>query len=242
MSVPRFHCPGLPDDGEVVLPDDAAHHARTVLRLRVGDPVRLFDGRGREVSAELRAVSAREVRARMGTAVTARPESPLWLALALAPLKGDRFEWALQKAVELGVTELHPVLTARTDSAARPALRGARHERWQRVIAGACEQSGRACVPALAPACTLDELLRRPFEGTRLLFCERPGQTALASLPRATRVLALVGPEGGWEDAELQAARDAGFVCVGLGPRVLRAETAAIAAAAALQTLWGDLA
>lgn len=242
MSAPRFHVPGLPHAGDVALPDDAAHHARSVLRLRPGAAVRLFDGQGREHAAELCALSAREVRARLGEAVTARPESPLRLTLALAALKGDRFEWALQKAVELGVHELRPVLTARTDAAARPALHGARHERWRRVIVGACEQCGRAHVPDLAATSTLEDLLRQSFDGTRLLFCERPGQAALHEIPRAARVLALVGPEGGWDDAELDAARGAGFLSVGLGPRVLRAETAAVAALAALQALWGDLA
>lgn len=241
MGLPRLHCPAAAPDVELALPADAAHHARAVLRLRPGDALRVFDGHGREYEAALVALSTREVRARVGAAVAARPESPLHVTLALAALKGDRMEWALQKAVELGVAELRPLVSARTDSAARPALHGARHERWARVAVSAAEQCGRAVVPRVAPAVTLRALLDEGIDGARLLFCERPAQPPLAALPRATRVTALVGPEGGWDDAEIDAARDAGFTPVGLGPRILRAETACVAALTALQVLWGDL-
>ncbi len=238
---PRFHVPALPEDGTAVLPESAAQHARSVLRLRPGAAVRLFDGAGREHAAVLEAVSAREVRARLAERVAPRDESPLAVSLAFAPLKGERLEWALQKAVELGVASLRPMLTLRTEAAARPALHGARHERWARVCSAAAEQCGRAVVPPLLPALTFEALLREPWGGARLLFSERPGATPLRSLPRPERVLALVGPEGGWDDGELAAARDAGLACVALGPRVLRAETASIVALGALQTLWGDL-
>ncbi len=239
---PRFHVPELPLGGELSLPDDGAQHARVVLRLKPGAAVRLFDGAGREHAGLLTAVSTREVRARLDERLPPRAESPLAVTLALAPLKGERLEWALQKAVELGVAALRPVVTTRTDASARPALRGARHERWGRVCIAAAEQCGRAFVPPLLPALTFDALLREPWDGARLLFCERGGVAPLSTLPRAARVLAVVGPEGGWADAEMQAARAAGFTCVGLGPRILRAETAAVVALAALQALWGDLA
>lgn len=238
---PRFHVPDLPAAGEVSLPDDGAQHARVVLRLRPGAALRLFDGAGREHAGRLTAVSAREVRARLDERVAPRAESPLAVTLALAPLKGERLEWALQKAVELGVAALRPVVTTRTDPSARPALRGARQERWKRVCVAAAEQCGRAVVPPLLPALTFEALLREPWDGARLLFCERPDAAPLARLPRPGRVLALVGPEGGWDDAELHAARESGCACVGLGPRILRAETASVVALAALQALWGDL-
>lgn len=241
MNLPRLYCPGVLPNAAVSLPADAAHHARVVLRLRPGAPVRLFDGAGREYEATLEALSPREARARVSGEVTPRPESPLHVTLALAALKGDRMEWALQKAVELGVTALRPIVTARTDSAARPALQGARHERWARVAISAAEQCGRAVVPPVAPAVTLGALLAERFDGQRLLFCERPGQPSLATLPRPTHVLALIGPEGGWDDVEIDAARAAGIAAVGLGPRILRAETASVSALTALQVLWGDL-
>lgn len=242
MSRPRLYCPDAALGGEPALPDDAAHHARVVLRLRPGDEVRVFDGRGCEYAATLGAARAHELRVRVDAELAPRPESPLHVVLALAPLKGDRMEWALQKAVELGVAELRPVVTARTDPSARRALAGARDERWRRVTVSAAEQCGRAKIPALAPTVTLADLLAQPFEGARLLACERPSQPTLSSLERATRALALVGPEGGWEDAEIDAALAAGFSSVSLGPRILRAETAGVAFVAALQVLWGDLA
>ena len=129
------------------LPDHVAHHAREVLRLRAGAEVHVFDGAGHEWHAVLDEVSRRIVSARMLQAVAARAESPLRLVLAMAALKGDRMELVLQKATELGVAEIWPVVTFRTDAAARPALEGSRAERWERVASGAAEQCGRATVP-----------------------------------------------------------------------------------------------
>jgi 16S rRNA (uracil1498-N3)-methyltransferase len=183
------------------------------------------------------------VSARLTGRVAARPESPLRLVLALSPLKGDRMELVIQKATELGVAAIRPVVTARTDAVARPALKGTRQERWDKVASGAAEQCGRAVVPDVAPACTLAQFLAEPADGAlRLLFDEAPGQPALSTLSRpAAAVLALVGPAGGWEPHEVERLQAAEFRRVSLGPRVLRAETAAIALVAALQLLWGDL-
>jgi 16S rRNA (uracil1498-N3)-methyltransferase len=150
-------------------------------------------------------------------------------------------ELVVQKATELGVAEIRPVITVRTDAAARPALKGSRQERWEKVASGAAEQCGRAVVPLVAPTTTLPALLGEPFEGLKLLFLERSGPAPLSALPRPQRVLMLVGPAGGWEDAEVAQAAAAGFVSAGLGPRILRAETAALAAVSAVQVLWGDL-
>jgi 16S rRNA (uracil1498-N3)-methyltransferase len=150
-------------------------------------------------------------------------------------------ELVVQKATELGVAEIRPVVTVRTDAAARPALKGSRQERWEKVASGAAEQCGRAVVPLVAPTTTLPVLLGEPFEGLKLLFLERRAPSPLSSLRRPPRVLLLVGPAGGWEDAEVEQATAAGFVAAGLGPRILRAETAALAAVSAVQVLWGDL-
>src|SRR5512139_3534965 len=133
MSLPRFHVPRAAPGARVVLPEHTAHHAREVLRLRPGAAVRVFDGAGAEFEAVLDEVTRRTVSARIGHAMAARPESPLHLVLAISPLKGDRMELVVQKATELGVTEIWPVVTFRTDAAARPALRGSRGERWDRV-------------------------------------------------------------------------------------------------------------
>ena len=242
MTSHRFHVPEAGPGGRVSLPEHAAHHAREVLRLRAGAAVRIFDGAGAEFEAELDSVTRRGVEARIGHAVAARPESPLRLVLALSPLKGDRMELVIQKATELGVAEVWPVVTARTDAAARPALEGTRQERWEKVASGAAEQCGRAVVPHIAPTATFAELLGRPFDGQRVVFVETPGAPPLAPLPRPpAAALLLIGPAGGWEPRETERLSQAGFAPAGLGPRILRSETAALAAVVAAQVLWGDL-
>jgi 16S rRNA (uracil1498-N3)-methyltransferase len=244
VTTPRFHVAAAAPGARLVLPEHAAHHAREVLRLRPGAAVRVFDGRGAEFEAMIETVSRRIVEVRLAHAVAARPESPLHLSLALSPLKGDRMELVIQKATELGVSSIQPVVTARTDAVARPALRGTRQERWSRVASGAAEQCGRAVVPPVEATTTLAAFLAGLSTGRRLLLLETGGLPSLASLepPRAeNRACLLLGPAGGWDDAEVQAASRAGFVAVGLGPRILRAETAAISAVAIVQALWGDL-
>ena len=135
-------------------------------------------------------------------------------------------------------------MTFRTDAAARPALHGSRSERWERVAASAAEQSGRARVPHVAPTTTLRGLVERPFEGRRVALLETPGHPPLASLAidAAAPLLLLVGPAGGFEPAEADELRAAGFAAASLGPRILRAETAGVAAVAIAQSRWGDLA
>ncbi len=241
MSLPRFHVPEAAPGARVHLPDHAAHHAREVLRLRSGDGVSVFDGAGNEWGAVLDAVTRREVTAHLGERLVPRPESPLRLELALSPLKGDRMELVVQKATELGVSAIRPVVTARTDAAARPALHGSRQERWGKVASGAAEQCGRAVVPEVAQTVTLERLLELPFHGTKALLLERDAPPPLASLARPAALLLLIGPAGGFETWETERLAAAGFQAVALGPRILRAETAAIAAVALAQALWGDL-
>jgi 16S rRNA (uracil1498-N3)-methyltransferase len=242
MSVPRFFEPGAQPGARLRLSEPTARHAREVLRLRAGALVHLFDGAGHEFEATLEEVSRRTVVARLVRAVAARPESPLALTLALSPLRGDRMELVLQKATELGVTVIRPVVTARTDSAARPALRGARDARWERVAASAAEQCGRAVVPRLVPATTLARLLAEPCEQTRVALLETPGYPPLAAhRPQPAGLLLLVGPAGGFEPREVDRLLASGFRAASLGPRRLRAETAAVAAVALAQALWGDL-
>jgi len=242
MTTHRFHVPEAGPGARVSLPEHAAHHAREVLRLHAGATVRIFDGAGAEFEATLESVTRRGVEARIGHVAESRPESPLRLVLALSALKGDRMELVIQKATELGVAEVWPLITARTDAAARPALEGSRQERWEKVASGAAEQCGRAVVPGIAPTSTFSELLDRPFEGERIVFVETPGAPALAPRPAPpAAALLLVGPAGGWEPRETERLRQAGFVMAGLGPRILRAETAALTAVVAAQVLWGDL-
>jgi 16S rRNA (uracil1498-N3)-methyltransferase len=242
VSLSRFHVPRpLGPGARVELPEHTAHHAREVLRLRKGAAVLVFDGKGTQYAATLEVVSRHRVSARLGLLVETRPESPLRLVLALSALRGDRMEVVIQKATELGVTEIRPVVTARTDAAARPALRGSRRQRWTRVVSGATEQCGRATVPHMERTTTLDSLLSTPFEGTKVFLLETGESPPLARLETPESLLVLVGPPGGFEPAEIRQLGDGGFAPVSLGPRILRSETAAIAAVAMVQTLWGDL-
>jgi 16S rRNA (uracil1498-N3)-methyltransferase len=243
VSLSRFHVPSAAPGARVELPEHAAHHAREVLRLRPGAGVRVFDGAGSEFEAVLDEVSRRKVSAHLGHRVEARAESALRIVLAVSPLKGDRMDLVLQKATELGVAEIWPVVTFRTDAAARPALQGSRTRRWERVVSGAAEQCGRAVVPRVAPTTTLEGLAARPLEGAHVVLLETPGHPALTSLAidPVAPLLLLVGPAGGFERAEAEALRAAGFAATSLGPRILRAETAAVAAVAIAQATWGDL-
>ncbi len=243
MTSPRFHVPSAAPGAHVHLPEHAAHHAREVLRLRAGTNVRLFDGLGAEFDAILDLVSRRAVSARIIRSVASLPESPLHLVLAVSPLKGDHMEIAIQKATELGVAEIWPVITHRTDAAARPALRGSRADRWQRVASGSAEQCGRAVVPRLAPTTTLPSLLQRSFSGRRIALIERGDHPPLPLVIRHgdRSLLLLVGPAGGFEPTEPALLRGAGFEPASLGPRILRAETAAVAAVSIAQAVCGDL-
>lgn len=232
----------LAEGAEVELPESAAYHVARVLRLRAGAPLVLFDGSGAEFRCELSSVDGDRVRARVGTRAAGLRESPLAITLVQGVSRGERMDWTLQKATELGVRCIQPVLAARSvvrlDE--RQAERKLRH--WQAIVAGACEQCGRSVLPELRPAVDLRHWLAGSArEGQRLVLS--PGSPAsLAGLATtATRVELLIGPEGGLDDTEITAAVAAGFAPVRLGPRVLRTETAGIVALAVLQALWGDL-
>jgi 16S rRNA (uracil1498-N3)-methyltransferase len=242
VSLPRFHVPEATPGARLALPEHVAHHARDVLRLRAGSPVRVFDGSGSEFEAVLEEVTRRGIIARLAGPVAPKAESALRLVLALPPLKGDRMEWAIEKATELGVTEIWPVVTARTDAAGRPALQGTRQERWEKVAGGAAEQCGRAVVPGIRPTTTFAMLMAEAFDGSRLLFSPLASDPIPQGTARPGAALCVVGPPGGWEPAEEQAAVEHGFTLVALGPRILRTETAAVTVVGVLQSLWGDMA
>jgi 16S rRNA (uracil1498-N3)-methyltransferase len=240
--IPRFHCPiPLAPGASVELPAEAAHHASKVLRMGQGDAIVLFDGRGGEWTGQL---------ARVGKAVTVALESfdatdrepPIAITLVQGLAAADKMDWIVQKAVELGVAVIQPVAARR--SVIR--LSGERLERrvahWQAVAIAACEQCRRNRVPEVAPLVDLPQFLAGAAaqNAMRLVLAPEAGQR-LANLPKpAGSVMLLVGPEGGFEETELTAARLAGFTAVSLGPRVLRTETAGLAALAAMMALWGD--
>lgn len=237
---PRFFCPdGLLPASDMPLPSAVAHHAERVLRLAVGDPVTLFDGQGGECAASILAFGKQPL-ARLGPRLAIERESPLQITLVQALASGDKMDWVVQKAVELGVAAVQPVAAERSVLKLAGERADKRVAHWQQVAVAACEQSGRNRVPVVGEILPLAKYLARPFDGTRLILA--PGADgALARKARPARPLAiLIGPEGGWSPAELDLAARAGCEPLALGPRVLRTETAGLAALAAMQTVWGD--
>ncbi len=240
--IARFHFPhALPESGALILPEALAHHALRVLRLREGDAIVLFDGGGGEIDAQLRR-DGRELLAVLGARRSENRESPLVLELAQALPTGDKMDWVIQKAVELGVHAIQPL------QAERSVLRlsGERAERrlahWCQVAIAACEQCGRNRLPQIRPLRTPAQWLAEASASPLWVMDPRGTQRlAAAPLPDPEQGLRLaVGPEGGWSEGELASLRAAGCVAVTLGPRVLRTETAGLAALAVLQARWGD--
>jgi len=223
----------------VTLASDEARHLREVLRLKPGDEVQVFDGEGKEfraaVSQARREFAELEIRDEIEAM---RPESPLELTLAVALLKGEKFDLVVQKGTELGVNQFVPLITRYADIRLRDEADGAKRvARWQRIALEAAKQSGRAVVPQVTMPVPFESVIR---DNSCLLFSERDGQS-LDTDSKLQSVTAIIGSEGGWSDEELDQARTSGVPIVTLGGRILRAETAAIATAALLQHRYGDL-
>lgn len=230
----------------VVLESRPAKHAAQVLRLGPGDALTLFNGDGRDYAGIIESGPRGQVSVRLESAGAPEAPSPLAIRLALGVSKGERMDFAMQKAVELGVTEIQPLFTKRSVVRLDGARLAKRQQHWHGVVIGACEQSGRRRVPSLAQTQTLDGWLGAPADaasspGAGILLDHRAEQTLPALPPPQTGSLTLlIGPEGGLAPAERAAAQERGFLGVRLGPRVMRTETAPLAAIAAMQTLWGD--
>ena len=243
MAVPRFFvaldlAPAMA--GQTLdLPDAAAHHAVRVLRLTVGDSVRLFNGSGGEYAATITGIDKRGVAVRIDHYDPVERESSLALTLAQAITANDAMDYAVRKATELGVTSIQPIISAR--SAPLPAgERGTkRHGHWRQVAIAACEQCGRNRIPEIGAAQSLSDWLPA-WRGSGVMLVPDAERTLAAIGKLAAPIALLIGPEGGWIDAEVSAALRAGFIAVRLGPRILRADTAATAALAAIQLLCGD--
>ena len=236
----RFYAPpDAFDGGRVSLSEEEARHLRSVLRMVPGDRVRVFDGEGLEFICEIAEITRRGAELRViESAEPPAPESPLRLILAAAVTKGDKFDLVIQKAVELGVSHFVPLITARCDVKLRDVAK--RHERWNKVVLEASKQSGRATLMPVDMPISLDDLLREA-SGGQLLFFSEAGGNSLGEIDSAGGLTAVVGPEGGWDPAEIEAAKRAKALVITLAGRVLRAETAAIAIAAILQHRFGDL-
>ena len=241
MRVPRIYLPvPLATDLSVPLAGGAYHHVVQVLRLKPGAPLVLFNGSGGEFRAVLEIVERRSASARIESFIPTDSESPLKVLLVQGISKGERMDFTLQKAVELGVSAIQPVLTERSVVNLRGLEQRLLH--WRGVVISACEQCGRNFLPPVLEPLNLTVWLpgyRDP--GMRLLL-DPSAEQGLCELPRPeSSITVLIGPEGGLSPAEIGLARALGFIGIRLGPRVMRTETAALAALAALQALWGDL-
>lgn len=225
----------------ITLSEDAARHLVQVLRMRVGDEFVAFNGQGGEYSASISAVSKREAQALVGEFNPADRESPLQITLAQCVSKGDRMDYTLQKAVELGVSSIVPLISSRTVVKLDAERWAKKIEHWQGVIISACEQSGRTRVPRLELQQDLDDWIRScPKDSLKLALAPGASKRLRQLDPASRAITLLIGPEGGLSEAECALAAKHEFVPLALGPRVLRTETAGVAALAAIQAQWGD--
>ncbi|QKT04260.1 16S rRNA (uracil(1498)-N(3))-methyltransferase [Ectothiorhodospiraceae bacterium 2226] len=241
MRIPRLYLPqALREGAQLALEERAAGYLVRVLRLRDGAALRVFDGAGAEHTATLQ-VRGKAASVVLGAALVRDVESPLRVQLVQGISKGERMDYSLQKAVELGVHRIVPVEASRSVVNLRGERAEKRWAHWRGVVVSACEQCGRALVPEVLPPRPLAEWLAEDDAALRLLLAPE-GDGALADMaPPHGLVSVLIGPEGGLSEAEREACRAAGFRFLRLGPRVLRTETAAVAALAVLQARWGDL-
>lgn len=227
------------------LPDGPARHLVRVLRLAVGDALVVFNGQGGEFAAVIDSVRHDRVVVRIGVHQLIERESPLSTTLLQGIARGEKMDQILQKATELGVTRVVPVMSARSNVRLDAATGQRRQQHWQGVAIGACEQSGRDRVPEVALPATLPAALAAIRADLKLVLAPDEGAAPLASVlatAKPASLALLVGPEGGLDETEIGAALQAGFIRCRLGPRVLRTETAALVALAVLQFAAGDLA
>jgi len=233
---------GLP----VKLADNAAAHATRVLRLNVGDAITLFNGNGFDYACELLSVKKNEVLAQVNASKAIENESPLHITLLQGISSGDRMDYTIQKAVELGVSCIQPISTERSVVKLTRERAHKRIEHWQNVVISACEQCGRAKIPSvLTPIDLLSWLANNPHDNAARILLNPVGAKRLVELPSPTKniqasIQLLIGAEGGLTNTEIKAALDHGFQSILLGPRILRTETAALTAISAIQALWGD--
>jgi 16S rRNA (uracil1498-N3)-methyltransferase len=240
MRIPRLYCPDLVATTDTIaLPSPVVRHIVQVLRLKVGADVYVFDGKGAEYKATLTHVAKREAMMQLGVRIENKAESPLQITLLQGISRGERMDYALQKAVELGVNHIIPVETARCNVNLSQGRDAKRWAHWEGVIISACEQSGRAILPVLSPIISVEDAAKECRAVSRVVLdplADRGWQT----MEKPVSIAVLIGPEGGLDETEMAVAISAGFERIRFGPRILRTETASVASLAVIQTLWGD--
>lgn len=239
MRLSRFFIDAPLSLGQHELPEAQAHYIARVLRHAAGDAVQLFDGSGREYLGELIEVGKKAVRVELREALDGLAESPLHIHLGQGLSRGERMDWAIQKATELGATEITPIVSERCEVRLKDERADKRLAHWRQVAISACEQCGRSRLPVIHPPLELSTWLQRIEADLKLVL--HPVADSLKIHARPHSLAFLIGPEGGLSDAEVEQAKYSGFQAARLGPRVLRTETAPVVALSVAQQLWGDL-
>ncbi|WXL25346.1 16S rRNA (uracil(1498)-N(3))-methyltransferase [Ectopseudomonas mendocina] len=238
MRLSRFFVDAPLSLGQHELPEDQAHYISRVLRHSVGDAVQLFDGSGQEYLGDLIEVGKKTVRVDLRESFAGQPDSPLNIHLGQGLSRGERMDWAIQKATELGANEISLIVSERCEVRLKDERADKRLAHWRQVAISACEQCGRSTVPLIHPPISLAEWLKQVEADLKLVL--HPVAEPWASHAKPHSLAFLIGPEGGLSDAEVKQAQDQGFHAARLGPRVLRTETAPVVALSVAQQLWGD--
>ncbi|NVZ93384.1 16S rRNA (uracil(1498)-N(3))-methyltransferase [Pseudomonas sp. D6002] len=238
MRLSRFFVDAPLSLGDHELPEAQAHYISRVLRMSEGDPVQLFDGSGQEFRASLLEVGKKRVVVQVTETFAGQVESPLQIHLGQGLSRGERMDWAIQKATELGVNEITPIFSDRCEVRLKDERADKRLQHWRQVAISACEQCGRSRVPVIHPPLLLADWLKQAEAELKLVL--HPVAEPLVSHAKPGSLAFLIGPEGGLTDGEVETAQGAGFHAARLGPRVLRTETAPVVALAVAQQLWGD--
>lgn len=247
MRIPRFYIAAALVNGQSLsLPDETAHYAANVLRMAQDDSIVLFNGDGHEYAATITSISRKQTTVHITGQRTTHSESPLHTVLAVAVSKGERMDWIIQKCTELGVTEIQPVISERTEVRLSNDRSDKKLEHWRKVAISACEQSQRTCIPHIYTPVSLgtwlSETESKAASSVRLILHTAITEPiALKEISTPTRVVLLSGPEGGFSAEEFAAVSRSGFQPVSLGSRVLRTETAPVAMLTLVQFLWGDM-
>ena len=238
MRLSRFFIDARLSLGQHDLPEAQAHYIGRVLRLAAGDAVQLFDGSGQEYLGELIEAGKKSVRVELREAFAGMAESPLRVHLGQGLSRGERMDWAIQKATELGAAEISPIVSERCEVRLKDERADKRLAHWRQVAISACEQCGRSVLPIIHAPVALADWQRQVEAELKLVL--HPVAEPLASHARPGSLAFLIGPEGGLSETEVESAKAAGFHAARLGPRVLRTETAPVVALSVAQQLWGD--
>lgn len=241
MRIPRIYTEQLLQSGsEIELDENASRHVSKVLRMQAGRELVLFDGRGGEYTATMTNVGKKVVRVSIDVFNEVERESPLAIHLGIGVSRGERMDWVLQKATELGVAKITPLFTERTEVKLTGPRLDKKQQHWQQILISACEQCQRNKLPELQTAQRFDDWLPSISETARFVLHHRT-DVSLSESEKPESAALVIGPEGGLSDLEIQRAQQHQFQPLALGPRVFRTETAPIAAISVLQYLWGDL-